>query len=238
MSFDPPTIKGTISPYRSQVYQTFAEHAQEAIAAWILEQLKTKYPTHNSMGGPIPINYSYFFDLTPKAFQDMSLPAVAIDVVLAEYPTLGSVIGAGSGGYAAGMLRDVEIGLVIFGNSARLSASVDAAVSAQLVRLINHTPDIPIIFATKYHLADDRGFSSIDRFVMTSLWQNLPDEVFVKITWYKSAVVEEFIDDTIDNVWSGMVGGVAQEYDVDGDQSSGITPSHVTLTFKFTPTIP
>ena len=239
MSFDAPTIKHGISPYRSVNFPTnFGEHSVEAIASWILDTLNTLYPNFKTASGDRPINYSYFFDLNPKNMNALSLPAVAVDVVLSEYGTLGSLIGAGDGGYAAGDLREVEIGIVVFATSARRVSAIEAMISRKLDRYINNTPGIPILYVNKTHMADDRGFSTMDRFVMTSLWQNIPDEVFVKLTFMRSAIVEDYIDDDLDNVWTGIVGGINQSITTGGVQISGNGPSHVSLSVKFTPTIP
>lgn len=236
-TFDPPNIKGAISPFRSGIYDTFAEHASDIIGLWIIEQLKTLYPTHKTKGGDQIIYYSWFFDLQPKEPNVMALPAVAVDVVIAEHPTLGTAIGDGEGGVVAGALRDAEIAIVVIANSARMSASIEGRVARILDRVINFAEDIPLTHVTKYHFADDRGFSSIDRFVMTSLWQNLSDEAFVKLTFYNSGFVEDYIEDT-DEIWAGLVGGINLGITADSEQDSGNSPSHVTLSFKFTPTIP
>jgi hypothetical protein len=72
---------------------------------------------------------------------------------------------------------------------------------------------------------------------MTSLWQNLTDQVFVKITVGRTGFSEAFIEDT-DEIWSGIVGSYGLGIDEGGGLDSGNNPSQVSLAIKFTPNIP
>jgi hypothetical protein len=238
MSFDPPTVKGAISSYRSSLYQTFAEHAQAAISVWILEQLKFQYPKHRIKGGTVDIFYSYFFDLTPTQMNSLQLPAVAIDVVLTEHPTLGAAIGSGDGGVVPGALKDVEIGIAVFAANAADAANIENVISSRLDRIINHSENTPLLFFTKYHMADDRGFRTLYSFDFPTLWQAMPDEVFIKMTYGKSSCVEEYVDDLLDDTFLGVFGSVNTEIITEGETTINNSVSHTVLSVKFTPSIP
>jgi len=235
MPFDEPNIPDTISPYRSSK-RSFGEYAQDAISIWLIEQLQDKYPQHKTVNGFADIHYSYFSDLNPDDPKvGLKLPAVAIDVTTSEHGTIGSAIGDGNGGVVAGRLSDCQINVVIITQTASMAASIEARVGTKLDRIVNFE-ESPLLFLTKFHMADDRGFRATYSFDFPALFQNLSEKNFMKVSFYRSGFAEDFMEES-DDIWNGIVGG--QSYDITSDDQSKTTKliSHVSLGVKFTPNI-
>jgi hypothetical protein len=234
MSWSKPVAPGFISRY-DPIAKSTSGSAAESVGMWLLEQLREKYPKHRDEGGLVDITYEWFFSLEPKTA--ISLPAVAIGVMTAEYPKLGSALHAGEGAIVPGELKDAEILLVVLANNVKLRDGIEDRLSRWINKIINHGVDIPLRFATKYDPGDDRGFTQIDRFVISSLWQNLTDEAFVKVSMFRTGYVEDYVEpeDGLGSIWNGIVGSA----NVSGGVTARVSGlGHRSLSVLFTPTMP
>lgn len=231
MSFEKPNMPGGASIYYP-VAQSTAGSAAESLGMWLIEQLQAKYSYHRDHGGLVPIYYQWFFSLDPETAA--KLPSVAIAVMTAEYPRLGSYLHAGDGAIIPGELRDAEILVCVLANNTKLRDGIEDRLSRWVSKIINGAENVPFRFLTKYDHGDDRGFSSIDRFVISSLWQNLTDEAFVKMTFFKTGYVEDYIEpeDGLGSYWQGVVGSTVY---LSGDVTARATGlGHRSLAFSFT----
>lgn len=224
-------MPGGVSAYYP-VAKSTAGSAAESLGMWLIEQLKVKYPSHRDEGGDVPIFYQWYFDLDPDTA--MKLPSVAIAIMTAEYPRLGSYLHAGDGAIVPGELRDAEVLTIVLGNNTKIRDGIEDRLSRWISKIINGGSNIPFRYATKYYHGDDRGFSSIDRFVISSLWQNLTDEAFVKVGYFKTGYVEDYVEasDGLGTIWNGIVGSITTTGDV-VSRVSGL--GHRSLAFTFTP---
>ncbi len=230
MSFEKPVIPGAISTYYSTV-QSLSDSAAESLGMWVLEQLKLKYPQHRDVGGLVDIHYQWFFSLDPDTAA--KLPSVAIGVMTAEHPRLGSTLNAGDGAIVPGELKDAQILAVVLANNTKLRDGIEDKVGRWLGRIINHAQGSPFRYLTKYDFGDDRGFTQVDRFVISSLWQNLTDEAFVKVTMFNTGYVEAYVEPTdVGIFWNGIAGSAVVTGDI-GARVSGL--GHRSLRITFTP---
>jgi hypothetical protein len=205
MSWEKPILSGGMSQY-NPVQQGMTHSAAESAGKWIIDQLREHYPTHRTIAGDVPIGYEWFFDLSPKT--TITLPTVAIGVMTAEHLRLGSAMQDDHGTVVPGELFDSVIVIVVLANNSPMRDGIEHRLARKLLRIINFTKGTPFRYGSKRDFGDDRGFSSIDRFVISSLWQNLTDEAFVKVTTFTTGWVEDFVEPE-DDYWLGVAGVLA-----------------------------
>jgi hypothetical protein len=243
--FDPPVMPGTISPFRTTDIETFGEYITDAIGNYLIHNLKKYYPRQRMKNAPqgVPIFYSRMFDLRPDdEILGMHTPAVGISVDTAEHITNSDIIPGEDGDFMPGDVYDIQIMTVVIASTSSISDAVDAQMTRVLNWLLNRG-DSPLLYMTKSLYSADRGFSTIDRFVLYALWQNLTDQQFVRIATYNSAVMDVYSDiglpEDMNFGWDSVVGSSSVKMTSDDTIVELMQyQSGVSLRFKFTPVAP
>lgn len=232
MSFEQTPDGITMGQYYGAKAGTMKEPTS-AIAAFIIDVLENKFPYIEDNIGNTPISYSWFHSGEPQ--KTLSSPAIGLSVATTERQTLGSTsIGTSYGSVVPGSLMVAEVVIVIVADSPRMREDI----SSKLFKIINKYiggSNVPIFYIERKDFGADRGFSSIDRFVMTSLWQNLTEDKYIKIDTYEIGFAENYIeeDDTVD--W-GIIGNIDANIFSDGLLlPSDISSSVITFKTTFTP---
>ncbi len=232
MSFEQTPDGITMGQYYS-VKQGTSKEPTSAIAAFIIDMLEERFPFIEDRVGEVPITYSWFHSGEPQ--RTLSSPAMGISVAPMEIQTFGSTsISTSYGSMVSGSLMKAEIVLVIIADSPRMREDI----SGRLFRVMNKYASVegsPLFYIERKGFGDDRGFSSIDRFVMTSLWQNLTEDKYIKIDTYECGYAENYIseEDTVD--W-GVIGNIESELLVDNIYlPSDISAANITFKTTFTP---
>jgi hypothetical protein len=239
MSFEKPSVIGTVPPYVSAT-DGIVEMTVDALGMWILERLKSKLPSLKTKNGSEVIYYSWYYDQKPGNPQSLlKSPAVAIDIMLTSELRLGDIIGDGIGGFVPGGVRTARISVAIIANSARYASSLDALI-AQQMDLMSGDIDSPVMYCQRTSYADDRGFTGSERFLANTLWQNMNETVFVRMSTFFMGLVEQFRTGLpeLDDSWTGVSGSSATETTVDDIVISGYPTAHRSLRITFTPNIP
>ena len=233
MSFEQTPDGLTIGRYYGNKSGTTKEPTS-AIAAFIIDILESKLPFIKDTKGNTAISYSWFHSGEPQ--KTLLSPAIGISVAPMEKQTLGSAqISTSYGSIFPGSLMTAEIVVVIVADSPRMREDI----SSRLFRVLNkhvhyNNENTPIIYLERKGFGDDRGFSSIDRFVMTSLWQNLTEDKYIKIDTYKVGYAENYIDEDDPVDW-GVIGTIDAAMLSDNiPLPNRITSSVVTVQFTFT----
>ena len=234
MSFEKTPDGLTMGQYYGSKSGTMREPTS-AIAAYFIDVLEDKLPTIRDYVGTMPISYSWFHSGEPQ--KTLQSPAVGVSVAPMEYKTLGSAQMATSyGSIIPGSLMTGEIVMVIVADSPRMREDISSRIFRTLNKHVHYNNESsPIIYLQRKGFGDDRGFSSIDRFVMTSLWQNLTEDKYIKIDTYKIGYAENYIDED-DLVDWAVIGSM--DADIWSDDTSlppRITSSVVTFKITFTP---
>jgi hypothetical protein len=195
--------------------------------------LEERFPYIENRIGNIPITYSWFHSGEPQ--KTLSSPAMGISVAPMEIQTFGSTsISTSYGSMVSGSLMKAEIVLVIISDSPRMREDI----SGRLFRVMNKYASVegsPLFYIERKGFGDDRGFSSIDRFVMTSLWQNLTEDKYIKIDTYEVGYAENYIEEA-DGVDWAVIGSIDAEILVDNTYlPSKITDANITFKTTFTP---
>lgn len=202
-----------------------------AIAAYFIDLLEDKLPYMEDLFGNTKITYSWFHSIQPQ--KTLSSPAIGISVAPMEYQTFGSSsIATSYGAVIPGSLMTAEIVMVIIADSPRMREDI----SGEIFRVMNkYGSKKPIFYIERKGFGADRGFSSIDRFVMTSLWQNLTEDKYIKIDTYEIGYAENYIDED-DSVDWGVIGAIDSDIESDGiDLEARISNSLITFKTTFTP---
>lgn len=206
-----------------------------AIAAYFIDILESKLPIIKDNIGDTLITYTWFHSGEPQT--TLNSPAIGISVAPMEKQTLGSTsIATSFGSIIPGSLMTAEITMVIVADSPRMREDI----SSRLFRILNKevhnsNKNTPIIYLERKGFGADRGFSSIDRFVMTSLWQNITEDKYIKIDTYEIGYAENYIneDDPVD--WA-VIGSIDSEILSDNEElPTRITSSRVTFQTTFRP---
>lgn len=232
MSFEQTPDGITMGQYYGAKSGTMKEPTS-AIAAYVIDVLEEKFPYIKDSWGNTPISYSWFHSGEPQ--KTLKSPAIGLSVAPMEEQTLGSTsIATSYGSIIPGSLMKAEIVIVIVADSPRMREDI----SGRLFRVINKNmrgADSPLFYIERKGFGDDRGFSSIDRFVMTSLWQNLTEDKYIKIDTYEVGYAENYIDED-DSVDWGVIGAIDSDIESDGiDLGTRISNSLITFKTTFTP---
>lgn len=232
MSFEQTPDGISVGQYYGAKSGTMKEPTS-AIAAYIIDILEDKFPTMKDALGDTPISYAWFHSGEPQ--KTLLSPAIGLSVSPMEKQTLGSTSLATSyGSIIPASLMSAEVIIVIVADSPRMREDI----SGRLFKIINkhmNGTNSPLFYIEKKGFGDDRGFSSIDRFVMTSLWQNITEDKYIKIDTYEVGYVENYIeeDDVVD--W-GVIGSIDTNILSDGAPlPSGISDAVITFKTTFTP---
>lgn len=235
MSFEQTPDGLTIGRYYGVKAGTATEPTS-AIAAYFIDILESKLPTIKDFLGVTPIVYTWFHSGEPQT--TLNSPAVGISVAPMEVQTLASAsLGTTFGSIIPGSLMTAEVVIVIIADSPRMREDI----SSRMFKVLNkhfhyNNKNTPIIYLERKGFGDDRGFSSIDRFVMTSLWQNITEDKYLKIDTYEIGYAENYIDEEDPVDWA-VIGSIDSDMESD-DILTSIPVSSSLITFKttFTPT--
>jgi hypothetical protein len=232
MSFERTPDGLTIGRYYGAKSGTMTEPTS-AIAAYFIDILESKFPTVRDNIGDTPITYTWFHSGEPQT--TLNSPAVGFSVAPMEVQTLGSTsIATSFGSIIPGSLMAAEIIMVIVADSPRMREDISSKIFKILNKHVHYSNEnIPIIYLERKGFGDDRGFSSIDRFVMTSLWQNITEDKYIKIDTYQVGYAENYIeeDDSVD--WA--VVGTIRDSIIESDSTPlSVTYTSSTVTFKTT----
>jgi len=232
MSFEETPDGITIGQYYGNKQGTMKD-PMSAIAAYVIDILESKFPTIQDALGDTPITYSWFHSGEPK--KTLSSPAMGISVAPMEIPTFGSThISTSRGSIIPGSLMMAEIVLVIVADSPRMREDISSRLFRTFQRHMQGR-DSPFFYFERKGFGDDRGFSSIDRFVMTSLWQNLTEDKYIKIDTYEVGYAENYIDEDDPVDWA-VIGAIDSEMQADNtDLSVPISDAVITFKTRFTP---
>jgi len=233
MSFEKTPDGLTMGQYYGAKSGTMKEPTS-ALAAYFIDLLEDKLPTMRDTLGDTPISYSWFHSGEPQT--TLNSPAIGLSVAPMELQTFGSAsIATSFGSIIPGSLMTAEIIIVIVADSPRMREDISSRLFKILNKEVHYNGEnTPIIYLERKGFGDDRGFSSIDRFVMTSLWQNITEDKYIKIDTYEVGYAENYIeeDDPVDWAVIGYIDGDLQSDNV----SQRITsPSRVTFQISFTP---
>lgn len=234
MSFEKTPDGITMGAYYGVKAGTMKEPTS-AIAAYIIDLLEDKFPFVEDIVGQTPISYSWFHSGEPQ--KTLLSPAIGINVAPMEEQTLGSTsISTSYGSIIPGSLMSAEIIVVIVADSPRMREDISGSIFKILNKYVNGN-NSPIFYLERRGFGDDRGFSSIDRFVMTSLWQNITEDKYLKIDTYEVGYAENYIEETDDVDW-GVIGAVDSNILSDNEPLFSETSNSV-ITFKttFTPNL-
>jgi hypothetical protein len=224
MSWERPIGRNAVSRYYAKQGGSTTD-AVSALVAYIIDLLEDKSPTIRDKFGDSTIYYHWFHANDPQ--QSMQTPAVGISLMAGETNTMGNLISTNDNFLLAGALMDAEITLVIIADSPRQREAISSKIFHVFNRWI-YEGDSPITYIEKSGYGDDRGFSSIDRFVMSSLWQNLTEDKYLKIDTYTIGYVEFYREDDALPVEWAVIGSVRGSGDIN-DPYSG----HTTVQVKF-----
>lgn len=231
MSFEQTPDGLTMGKYYGVKSGTMTEPTS-AIAAYFIDVLESKFPTIKDNIGNTPISYTWFHSGEPQT--TLNSPAIGISVAPMEVQTLGSASMATSfGSIIPGSLMTAEIVVVIIADSPRMREDISSKLFKVLNKHIHFSNEnTPIIYLERKGFGDDRGFSSIDRFVMTSLWQNITEDKYLKIDTYEIGYAENYIDEDDPVDWA-VIGSIDSDMESDSILTS-IPISSSTITFKTT----
>ena len=231
MSFEQTPDGLTVGRYYGAKSGTMKEPTS-AIAAYIIDVLESKFPTVEDNIGDTPISYAWFHSGEPQT--TLSSPAIGISVSPMEKQTLGSTsIATSFGSVIPGSLMTAEIIIVIVADSPRMREDISSRIFKVLNKHVHFSNEnTPIIYLERKGFGDDRGFSSIDRFVMTSLWQNITEDKYIKIDTYEIGYAENYIDEDDPVDWA-VIGTIDSEMESD-DVVISIPISSSFITFKTT----
>lgn len=232
MSFEQTPDGITMGQYYG-VKQGTTKDPMSAIAAYLIDVLEDKFPTIQDVFGETPITYSWFHSGEPQ--KTLSSPAMGISVAPMEIPTFASShISTSSGSIIPGSLMMAEIVLVIVADSPRQREDISSRLFRTFQKYTQGR-DSPFFYFERKGFGADRGFSSIDRFVMTSLWQNLTEDKYIKIDTYEVGYAENYIDED-DAVDWGVIGSIDSDMQSDNnDLSIPISDARITFKTIFTP---
>lgn len=234
MSFEQTPDGLTMGQYYGTKSGTMKEPTS-AIAAYFIDLMESKFPSMKDVFGDTLISYSWFHSGEPKTTLDS--PAVGISVAASEYQTLASTsIATSYGSIIPGSLMSAEIVVVIVADSPRMREDI----SSRLFKILNkevhyNNENTPIIYLERKGFGDDRGFSSIDRFVMTSLWQNITEDKYIKIDTYEIGYAENYIDEDDSVDWAVIGSFDADVLSDNVDLNMRISSSRVTFQTTFRP---
>ncbi len=201
-----------------------------AIAAFIIDTLEERFPTIKDSIGETSINYSWFHSGEPQ--ETLLSPAVGISVAPMEQQTLGSSSFSTSyGSIVSGSLMKAEIVMVIMADSPRMREDISSRMFKILNKFIGRS-NSPLFYLERQGFGDDRGFSSIDRFVMTSLWQNITEDKYLKIDTYEVGYAENYIEEEDEVDWA-VIGNIDSDI-LSDNKPLLIDISNVNITFKTT----
>jgi hypothetical protein len=238
MSFEQTPDGITMGQYYG-IKQGTSKEPTSAIAAFFIDTLEDKFPSISDRFGEVPLSYTWFHSGEPQ--KTLRSPAIGISVAPMEIPTFGSTsISTAQGSIVPGSLMMAEVVMVIVADSPRMREDISGRLFKTINKFMSGARS-PLFYVERKGFGDDRGFSSIDRFVMTSLWQNLTEDKYIKIDTYEVGYAENYIDES-DYNWE-LDWGVISNIDA-GVLANGIpaTPdfSSGVITFKttFTPTSP
>lgn len=229
MSWEKPIVGGAVSRYYPKHSGTATEPTS-AIVAWIIDILEEEFPSIENFSGSSPIYYSWFHGREPS--DAINVPSVALSMRAGEQETLGIMINGDNGVEIPGSLMRSELELVILADSTRQREDISSRIFKILNKRIHLFKDNPIYSFRRMSAGDDRGFSTIDRFVMSSLWQNMTEDVFFKIDHYELQYTEVYVDESDNNAW-GMVGSFETSNSNEELEFSSVT--HITAQFKIVP---
>lgn len=207
-----------------------------AIAAYIIDLLETKLPHIEDRIGNTNISYSWFHSAEPQVV--ISSPAVGISVAPKEHQTLGQYISTSYGSMVPGTLMRGEIVVFIVADSPRMREDISSRIFRVLNKEIhNNISKLPIIYLERHGFGDDRGFSSIERYIMSSLWQNTTEDLYLKIDTYEIGYSENYIDEEDPVDWA-VIGNIDAEMESDGILlPPPITNTSFTFKTTFTPKV-
>ena len=230
MSFEQTPDGLTMGRYYGAKSGTMTEPTS-AIAAYFIDVLESKLPTIADNIGNTSITYTWFHSGEPQT--TLNSPAVGVSVAPMEVQTLGSTsIATSFGSVIPGSLMIAEIIMVIIADSPRMREDISSRIFRTLNKHVHFSNEnTPIIYLEKKGFGDDRGFSSIDRFVMTSLWQNITEDKYLKIDTYEMGYAENYIDEDDPVDWA-VIGTIDSEIKSDDISLAPISSS--TITFKTT----
>ncbi len=217
MSWEIPIARGAISNYYSKKDGTTTD-ATSAVAAFIIDILDEKAGYIRDKFGDTKILYTWFHSAEPSS--SLTSPAVAISVMSNERDKLGANIDANDGTVLFGGLMDNEMTMLIIADSPRQRE----AISNRIFQVLNkwvHLRESPIHYIMRMGFGDDRGFSSIERFMMSSLWQNFTEDKYIKIDIYNLGYVEFYEDD--DEIVDWQVIGSIKSDDIPNPYSTNIS---------------
>ena len=231
MSFEQTPDGLTMGAYHSVKAGTSKEPTS-AIAAYFIDVLESKLPTIADRLGNTPISYTWFHSGEPQT--TLNSPAIGLSVAPMEVQTLGSAsMATSSGSIIPGSLMTAEIIIVIIADSPRMREDISSRLFKVLNKHVHFSNEsTPLIYLERKGFGDDRGFSSIDRFVMTSLWQNITEDKYLKIDTYEIGYAENYIeeDDPVD--WA-VIGSIDSDMESDNILTSVPISSSI-ITFKTT----
>jgi hypothetical protein len=235
MSFEQTPDGITMGRYYGAKSGTMTEPTS-AIAAYMIDILETYFPSIQDRVGPIPLSYTWFHSGEPQ--KTLVSPAIGISVAPMEIETLGSTsIATSYGSVVPGSLMQAEIVMVIVADSPRMREDISGKLFKTISKYITGATS-PIFYIERKGFGDDRGFSSIDRFVMTSLWQNLTEDKYIKIDTFEVGYAENYIEESDWVDWA-VTGSIAADMLSDGTPiTKGEPSSFVTFKATFTPTAP
>jgi len=231
MSFEQTPDGLSVGQYYGSKTGTLKEPTS-AIAGYLIDILEDKMPYIRDRIGNRPISYNWFHSGEPQ--KTMLSPAIGLSVAPMEAQTFGSTsIGTSYGSVVPGSLMKAEVVCVIVADSPRMREDI----SSRLFRTLNkHVTHRPIFYIERKGFGDDRGFSAIDRFVMTSLWQNITEDKYIKIDTYELGYAENYIDEE-DAVDWGVIGSIDSSIQSDAvDLDIAFAGTSITFKTTFTPT--
>ena len=179
MSFEKPVVNGAISRYYS-TKQSYAAEPSAALVGWLIDYLEANLPSIKDVGGDVPITYSWFYSQQPQ--ENIVFPYVAISAYFAERESIGTLMEGVNKSPVVSMLVDVYMDVVIVAQSVKLREDIESAVYRTLFRAVYAgKTDTPLAYFEKVDFGDSRAFSTVDRYITTTMWQNLTENAYYKV---------------------------------------------------------
>jgi hypothetical protein len=236
MPFETPPVPGTVGRYyvEKENAKALSDTAPTAIGDFIIDLLTQKLPSIPTLtGNEQPITYSWYFNVEPKDSGILTTPAVGIMVLTQDFPTLGSAIRGPGGMILPGTLHDGMLNLVVISRDPKTREALSHRIRRVLEREINFfNTGHPLTYIEPVDLGDDRGFSAVDRFMYAPFWQNLSENVYIKLSSFSFGVAEAYVDDDVPIPWAVIGSGSTS---VNGDAGELFGGGHITLKLKFKP---
>lgn len=234
MSFEKTPDGISVGRYYGNKSGTMVEPTS-VLTAYIIDLLEEKFPSIDDVYGSSTISYSWYHSVEPQT--SLQSPAVGISISPTEKQTLGSTSLTTLGGsIIPGSLMVAEMTVVIVADSPRMREDISSRMFKILNKYINGIT-APIFYFERKSFGDDRGFSAVDKFVSTALWQNVTEDKYVKIDSYEIGYAENYIDEDDISDW-GVIGAI--EHNISSDNvllSSDIGSTNITFRTTFTTNI-